>query len=346
MRLQPRAFTLIELLVVIAIIALLVGLLLPGLGKAREAARTVVCASMLRGIAQAQLMYVNEHKDYFSSHYTSGADGDTSGGTDLVFDKSPTTPTSSFDWISPIMGDTMNFSPNRAARTLDIFNRAACASARTINTKLFPLSGGAADRAQFDAFLASPAYRQVSYLQPLPFGYLSSNPNPVLLPYRRQNGTVVNRVVDGAFDTPARTPRDYVPRIDKVGVQISSKVMALCGTRFLEYSGGGAELDFDVTPDPRYYGSFMDIPVRNQSTAWGPGYGPGSDVHLKLSFRHSGGANNAFFDGSVKYMKREAVWEKFEYYYPSGSIYRGEGAGAGAATAQSQARFNQNDILP
>jgi prepilin-type N-terminal cleavage/methylation domain-containing protein len=56
---EKRGFTLIELLVVIAIIAILAGLILPVLARARESARRISCASNLNQIGKACFMYAD-----------------------------------------------------------------------------------------------------------------------------------------------------------------------------------------------------------------------------------------------------------------------------------------------
>jgi len=76
--LEKKGFTLIELLVVIAIIALLAAILFPVFSQAREKARQTKCASNLKNLCAAMLMYAQDYDEYFVPN-TTGKDknGDT-----------------------------------------------------------------------------------------------------------------------------------------------------------------------------------------------------------------------------------------------------------------------------
>lgn len=331
-----RGVTFIEILIGVSIISLLMGLTVPAMLGAKRAARSAVCANQQKRLHAATLAYSVNDNEWIPGVNRTGLKyrASINAALQLEGDTTSSTPTTTYDWISPVIGEDAKLSPNRAKRTKQIFEDLGCPEAQRLNDKTYGYSNDLSE--DFLPLMEREGIGQISYLSPAPFHLAGPGFSPTK--YERY-----------PFPGPAVPPKNYLPRLERVGKQHADKIFLADGTRYLT---AGGVLDFDVSPNPEYYGSFTSsTPIYEGSTAYGtgpatPGFdigGAGHAVHAerrRLSYRHSGAINVMYFDGHYAPMTEDESKTDASPWYPSGSEFTGE-----RATAQSAEFHAEGEIL-
>ena len=311
-----RAFTLIELLVVIAIIAVLIGLLLPAVQKVREAAARMSCQNNLKQMGLAAHNYASAY-----GRFPSGGQGRNAAGTANVFytDKFvvEATPT-------PVVGQISHSLHTRLLPFMEQDNVFRMMSLDyAYNDPAFPANQQAAGTV-IRPFLCPSVGNRSGDRDAAGFAYTDyANPATAMINASTPPNMAIDPVTFAAPDPAWAGPRLFcalngsTPRPIEAVTDGTSNTIAIC-----EMAGRSDAMPFSpktantLNPNGRRFWAWaepdnafnVDQLINNNATPRG---GPPSCPWTRLncgpneeifSF-HSGGANMAMCDGSVRFLR-------------------------------------------